>query len=350
MRRWLRLSALAAVALAACSEPTSAPQQSQQPQQPQAQQQQTGYTAAHPMFSLIYAAPGEHVHILPTHDAFAGPLAAPRFARVGGGARTRGTGISYHGGPIITTPKIAAIYWYTGTLYNGGPAAGTAGAGSQDGSLVGLFLRSLGGTGYWNINSTYTNSSGGRVANSLAYTGYWADNGNVPASGANVSDAAVQAEVVKGFTSGAFTFDGSTLYAVFSGPGVNLGGGFGTQYCAYHGHFSWNGNDVKYAVMPYNITYPSACTDGSGISPTSDYAAAAEVNTLAHETEETMTDEDLNAWYDSRGYENADKCAWNFGTTHSGATGTYNQTIGGVNWLIQMNWVNAGSGGCLQSY
>ena len=38
------------------------------------------------------------------------------------------------------------------------------------------------------------------------------------------------------------------------------------------------------------------------------------------------------------------------GTTSSGSTGTYNQTIGGVNWLIQMNWVNANSGGCLQHW
>ena len=346
MRRWLRLSAFGATVLAACAEPTSAPQQPTQSSQAPALQ--TEFTAAHPWYGTMLVAPGERTHVLPTRDAFAGPLAASPF--LFGQARSRGTGISYHGGPIITSPRIVAIYWYGSPLFNGGPAAGTTGTGSQDGSLVGLFLRSLGGTGYWNINNTYTNASGGRVANSLNYAGYWADNTSVPASGASVSDAAVQAEVTKGFTSGKLTFDASTLYAVFSGPGVNLGGGFGTQYCAYHGNFSWNGNDVKYAVMPYNVTYPSACTAGSGISPTSDYAAAAEVNTLAHETEETMTDEDLNAWYDSRGYENADKCAWSFGTTHGGSTGTYNQTMGGVNWLIQMNWVNANSGGCLQHW
>lgn len=351
MRRWLRLSAFGAVVLAACAESPSAPQQAaQQSQAPTAQQPL--FTAANPVFGSLFAAPGAHVHILPTRGAFETVLSGPAFARGGGGGSrpSRGTGISYHGGPVVLSPTIAAIYWYNGALYAGGPAAGTAGAGSADGSLVGLFLRSLGGTGYWNINNTYYNGSGQHVPNSLAYSQYWADNTGVPASGASVSDAAVQSEVVKGFTSGALTYDANTLYAVFSGPGVNLGGGFGTSYCAYHGHFSYNGKDVKYAVMPYNITYPSACTDGSGISPTSDYAAAAEVNTLAHETEETMTDEDLNAWYDNRGYENADKCAWNFGTTHGGGTGTYNQTIGGVNWMIQMNWLDANSGGCVQHW
>ena len=349
MRRWLRLSAIrlsaaGAVVLAACSEPASAPQQSQ------VQQQQPGFTPANPVFGSLFNSPGANVHILATQGAFAGPLASGPFAPGNGGRPSQGTGIYYHGGPIITTPRIVAIYWSGSTIFNGGPAAGTTGTGPQDGSLVGTFLRSLGGTGYWNINSTYTNASGGHVANALAYGGFWADKTNAPASGANVSDAAVQSEVVKGLTSGALTYDASTLYAVFSGPGVNLGGGFGTQYCAYHGNFTWNGHDVKYAVMPYNQTYPSACTAGSGISPTSDPAAAAEVNTLAHETEETMTDENLNAWYDNRGYENADKCAWNFGGVHSGSTGVYNQTMGGVNWLIQMNWVNAGSGGCAQTH
>jgi hypothetical protein len=268
----------------------------------------------------------------------------------GGGSKTTNTGIFYHGGPIIASPKVAAIYWANSAIFSGGPTPGTVGLGSADGSMVGLFLRNLGGSGYWNINSTYADGSGAHVANSLSYAGYWADGNGAPVSGQNVTDGQVQSEVVAGFTSGALAYDPATLYVVFSGPGVNLGGRFGSSYCAYHGHFTWNGNDVKYAVMPYAQTYPSACTAGSGISPISDPAAAAEVNVLAHETEETATDQDLNAWYDRRGYENADKCAWKFGTTQSGATGMYNETIGGVDWLIQMNWVNAGSGGCLQHW
>ena len=329
----------AVLVAAACSEPISAPQQSQ-----------VSYTPSAPQFAQLYVSPGEHVHILPTRNAFAGPLAVNE-VRPGanGGGGGGGSGIYYHGGPIILAPQIATIYWSSATIYNGGPAAGTTGTGSADASLIGTFLRGLGGSGYWNINNTYTNGSGGRVANSLSYVKYWADNTNVPASGASVSDAAVQAEVVKGFTSGALTYDPSTLYAVFSASGVNLGGGAGTQYCAYHGHFSWNGNDVKYAVMPYYYAYGASCAV-SGASPTRDPAAGAEVNTLAHETEETATDEDLNAWYDRRGYENADKCAWNFGTTSTNTTGRYNQTMGGVNWLIQQNWVNASSGGCVQHW
>src|SRR5256885_10939633 len=80
--------------------------------------------------------------------------------------------------------------------------------------------------------------------------------------------------------------------------------------------------------------------------PNDDPAADADVNTLAHETEETNTDEDLDAWYDNSGNENADKCAWNFGTTYTTANGSSaNMKIGTKDFLVQQNWVNANGGG-----
>ena len=48
------------------------------------------------------------------------------------------------------------------------------------------------------------------------------------------------------------------------------------------------------------------------------------------------------------GQENADKCAWTFGTTYNNGTGLANMKIGAKDFLIQQNWVNAGNGGCLQ--
>jgi hypothetical protein len=45
------------------------------------------------------------------------------------------------------------------------------------------------------------------------------------------------------------------------------------------------------------------------------------VSIVAHELEEATTDPDLNAGYDSRGEENADKCAWTFGTTSTAPNG-----------------------------
>jgi len=54
-----------------------------------------------------------------------------------------------------------------------------------------------------------------------------------------------------------------------------------------------------------------------------------------------VTDPDLNAWYDSQGAENADKCAWTFGTTYSVNGSQANMNLGGRDFLIQRNWVNA---------
>src|SRR5437660_1010097 len=303
---------------------------------------------ATPSFLDVIDHSSSHIHIMPPN---ARAFGRDDQAKPGGGSgRKSNTGIFYHGGPVVYLTNVVAIYWSAGTIYNGGPAPGATGPGSSDGSLVGFFLRNLGGSPYFNINTTYFDGTGTHVQNVVNYTHFWAANTNVPASGSSVADAAVQAEIVSGFTSGKLTFDGNTLYAVFSDAGVNLGGGFGTQYCAYHGHFTWNGNDVKYAVMPHDYDFPSACAALNG-SPNNDPFADAEVNTLAHETEETTTDEDLNAWYDRRGEENADKCAWTFGSTYTSGNGaTANMNLGGKDFLVQRNWVNAGSGGCALSF
>ena len=39
------------------------------------------------------------------------------------------------------------------------------------------------------------------------------------------------------------------------------------------------------------------------------------INVLSHEQFEAITDPDLNAWFDTSGQENSDKCNFNFGTT-----------------------------------
>jgi len=272
----------------------------------------------------------------------------------GGGGGGSNNGISYHGGPVLQSgTNVVAVYWAGSPIYVNGPTPGTHGTNSADQSLVGNFLRSLGGSPYFNINSTYTDGLGHSIANSVSYTGYWANNASVPANGQNVTDSDMLSMLSSGFTSGALTYDSHTLYAIFTAGTVNLGGGFGSSYCAYH----WYGNvdtpggtrTVLYAAMPYDHAYSGACDMFTVWGPANgsfDPGADAEVNTLAHETEETTTDEFGSAWFDSRGYENADKCAWTFGSTKTSGGGTYNVTLGGKNYLIQQNWVNANGGGC----
>ncbi len=258
------------------------------------------------------------------------------------------TGITFHGGTVITSSatNVVAVYWSSAPIYANAPASGsntTNGAG--DGSLIGSFLSSLGGSTYYNINTTYYDASSAHVPGTVTYSGFWAVGSN-PAS-TSPTDADMVNLLQSGFTSGKLVYDRNTVYAIFTGTGVNLGGGFGSQYCAYHTHGTVNGNQtVLYAAMPHNQDYVSGCTSQFA-SPNSDVAANSEVNTLGHEIEETTTDAMGNAWYDSRGYENADKCAWTWGTTATAPSGgTYNMTLGGKYFLVQRNWINSGSGGC----
>jgi len=271
------------------------------------------------------------------------------YARPGGTGK--GTGIYFHGGTVITSPatKVVAIYWGNPN-YAGLPTAGSN-TGANDGTLIGTFLRSLGGSAYFGINTSYYNASSVPVQNQVTYTSYWhtgAAGDPVPSSAP--TDADMIALIRYGITNNKIAYDATTVYAIFTASGVNLGGGFGSQYCAYHTHGSTaSGQTFYYAAMPYNQQYPSGCTS-SLASPNTDVAANSEVNTLAHEIEETTTDAMGNAWFDNRGYENADKCAWTWGTVQTNSTGgKFNMVIGGKQFLVQQNWVNVGSGGCALS-
>ena len=94
----------------------------------------------------------------------------------------------------------------------------------------------------------------------------------------------------------------------------------------------------------------SSCMEQT-TSPNGDAGADGMVSVLAHELEEAVTDPDLNAWYDRRGAENADKCAWTFGATYTTNNGSLaNMKLGQRDFLIQQNWVNAAGGYCALRY
>jgi hypothetical protein len=274
------------------------------------------------------------------------------YARPGGGGGGRGTGIYYHGGTVIASPsvtKVVAIYWSTGTIYPSQPTG--TGAGGSDNSLIGSFLNHLGGSPYFNINTTYYNASNASVVNAVQYTSFWATGSSVAGPSSAPTDQDMINLIQSGINLGKIAYDPNTVYAILTGSGVNLGGGFGSQYCAYHTRGTTSQGVAYFAAMPHNQQYPSACTSALP-SPNTDVAGNSEVNTLAHEIEETTTDARGDAWYDNRGFENADKCAWIWGTTQTAANGgKYNMQLSdGKYYLIQQNWVNAGSGGCATSY
>lgn len=328
----LGVGILALIGVVGCTE-SRIPTQSRLPESPVFETQQ-----------------GPGVHRFRQNDGLQqGPYAWPALT----GAPT----ISYHGGPVIFAQKVAVIYWSNRTIYQGGPAPGTTGVGANDGSVVGFFLNNLGGSPHYGINSTYYGSGGTHIQNSVTYTQYWASNTGVPAPGSNVSLTTLENKIKDGIWSGALTWDANTVYLVFTDSLVDQDNMFGSgEACAEHWAFGMPVNRiVKAAAMPRVIDEPGCRpTDvifGAG-SPNNDPAADAEVNVIVHEVEEANTDpQPLSGWYDSQNYENADKCAWEFGSTYATGNGaTANVNIGGRDFLIQMNWEFGTHQGCATKF
>jgi phosphate-induced protein 1 len=259
----------------------------------------------------------------------------------GVGASKRGNGISYHGGPIMAGTTNAYIIWY-------GDWSGTTSPTSTQAAQVVVtdFLGSVSGSPYFKINTTYYNSANEHVANSVAYAGSTTDNYS---QGPDLTDAEVQTVVASAISGNRLAKDFNGVYFVLTSSDVTESSGFLTQYCGWHTHGTISGADIKYSFVGDPSRTLSACA-AQTTSPNGNAGADAMVSVIAHELEEAVTDPDLNAWYDTRGYENADKCAWKFGTTYTVNGAKYNMTLGTRNFLIQQNWVNASGGYCATSF
>ncbi|MFD2270680.1 hypothetical protein ACFS07_04905 [Undibacterium arcticum] len=208
--------------------------------------------------------------------------------------------------------------------------------------------QSIGGSPYFNINSTYHDKAGTPVQNVVTYAGEFIDNGSL---GPQLSDANIQSIVSSAITSHALPSDADGVYMVLTDKYTTATSGFCTQYCGWHTHATIGGKDIKYAFIGNPETQ---CPAGCGVNnPTLNGTPGADAmaSVLAHELEEAVTDPDLNAWYSLQsGMENADKCAWNFGTTSTSNGAAYNQTFGTMKYLIQQNWTLLPSQACAQHY
>jgi len=264
---------------------------------------------------------------------------APPRADPNGNASGKGgpnnNGIFYHGGPLILGGTNVYYIWY----------------GNWSGNSATTILTDLAGkigpSPYFNINTTYYDGSSTHVTNLVTYAGSTTDNYS---QGTALSDADIQSVVSNAISSGKLQRDTKGVYFVLTSADVNETSGFCTQYCGWHTHGTISGSDIKYSFVGNPDRCPSAC-EAQTTSPNGNAGADGMASIISHELEEATTDPDLNAWYDRRGQENADKCAWTFGTTSTASNGSlYNMTLGTRQYLIQRNWVNASGGFCAQSY
>jgi hypothetical protein len=257
------------------------------------------------------------------------------FAPTAGGTGSL-TPITNHGGPIMGTPNVYLI-WYG----NWNQSNGTDTPAGQ--ALVRAFLGSVGGSPYYQINTTY-GATGNVNLSPLEYT----DTGS---QGTRLSDAKVKTVVSNAIATGQLgSADTNGLYFVLTSSNVSESSGFCSRYCGWHTHGTITGQDIKYSFVGNAARCLSGCA-AQTISPNGNAGVDGMISVIAHELEEANSDPDLNAWYDSSGAENADKCAWTFGSAQtllpSGAY--YNMTLGGKNYLIQRN-LDASNNKCYVSY
>jgi hypothetical protein len=262
-----------------------------------------------------------------------------RNARLFGGATTNG--INYHGGPVMLGTVNIYYIWYGNWTNNSAT------------TILQTFASAIGATPYFNINTTYYNSANARVSGKVAF-GKFINVTSYPAGAASyatsLGDSDIKTIVSNAISAGSLPLDSNGVYFVLTSADVKETSGFCTQYCGWHTHASIRNVDIKYSFIGNPDQCPNACAAQS-TSPNGNAGADGMASIIAHELSETVSDPDLNAWFDRSGYENADKCAWTFGATKTAPNGShYNVTFGSLNWLLQQNWVNASGGSCKLAY
>ncbi len=119
----------------------------------------------------------------------------------------RGTnGISYHGGPLILNTTNVYYIWYGDWSNNSAVSILTNLAGS------------IGGSPYFNINTTYYNGGGTHVTNAVSYAGSATDNYSL---GTTLTDSGVRTVVSNAIAGGAVPKDTNAAYFVLTSADVD---------------------------------------------------------------------------------------------------------------------------------
>jgi hypothetical protein len=218
---------------------------------------------------------------------------------------TSSPNLIYHGGPVMTsTTEVYPIFW--GTSF-----------GSDVISGIDSFYGGVGNTSYAKTNTEYT-GLGQFVSPGVHANAHVTDTTAAPTQAPQTS--AILAEVGRMYPSPT----PNAYYPVYIDQPRGHAG-----YCAWHSAGTINGVPVQFGFF-FKLDNDPGCDPQSPTSQSEGLQALGNVS--GHELSEMMTDPQLNAWYDSRGAENADKCAWTFGSKLL--------NLGGTSWKVQGNWSN----------
>jgi hypothetical protein len=244
-------------------------------------------------------------------------------------------GITYNGGPLITTPAIYYI-WYGGWGQKGG-------SDSADGqSILRDFAKRIGGSAHFSLNSAYSMGTG-KITGQVTFGGETTD---LYSRGKTLSDADVQRVVGDALSSKRLPYDPNGVYFVLSSSDVSESSGFCSDYCGWRTSGTLNGKTVRYSF----VGNPQGCLDVCAPQtkgPNGNAGVDAMVSVVAHQLNEAVTDPDpQSSWFDIFGASNADKCAWTFGHNqyHAKNGALANIKLGDRDFLIQRNLQHTAKG------
>ncbi len=240
--------------------------------------------------------------------------------------------LTYYGGPVLKNEKIVKVLYGTTGFQSFLTSTATTGA------TVAGFLTGVVGSPYYAWLSEYSTTS---PAQTIGLGSFSASKTITPAAarnGATITDLQIQAEISAQITSGGLPApDANTVYSLFfpSGKKITQGGSTScVQFCAYHGTFVRNGQNVYYTVLP--DLSASGCSTGCGTSTLFNNTTSV----LSHELIETVTDPAVGiatvyaaplAWYNKTYGEIGDICNGQQGTV-AGTNGT--------TYTVQKEWSN----------
>jgi phosphate-induced protein 1 len=264
---------------------------------------------------------------------------------IGFAVTTGGTGvvtpaITNHGGPVIATPVVYVVWYGNWNQGNGSDNA----AGQQ---IVRDFLSRIGGSAYFRLNTTYSTSST-TVTGNVTFGGETNDSYS---RGSRLRDSDIRTIATNAINAGRLPFNANGVYFVLTSSDVSETSGFCSRYCGWHTAATTTAGHIRYSFVGNAFRCLNSCAAQTS-GPNGNAGVDAMISVIAHELEEATSDPDLNAWFDSAGAENADKCAWTFGHAQfQTANGAWaNMTLGSRNFLIQRNLQHRSNGDlCMMS-
>lgn len=253
------------------------------------------------------------------------------------------TPITYtYGLPVLTGPSYTTnpanihLIWYgswnDGKTATKPQAAANAPKPNDYFNFVNQFLADVKADGRWKMNNIYYYQASSTATKVQIADFAVVANTFVPRNDAKYGKTLGQTSIKNIASAVAGTsYDKNAVYLVLTSSDVAVSGfnAQRVQFCGWHSATTSSPTAMKYGFVG-NSTNVTACQGQTGGSPNGDIGADSMISVLLHEIEEAITDPNVTgvAWRDSVGNENADKCAWTWGTISTDANGISSNMTG----------------------